>query len=143
MGLDLKDDLCRFQIIIKVPYPYLGDRWINEKRRINGQWYIWQTALRLVQGYGKSIRSKADYAVTYVLDSGFEKFVCRMHKVDKMDEMKVALEQILRTVELVLHYQSPAHDFQHILRVYRNAGKISKKEEGADLDIVLARCPIA
>jgi ATP-dependent DNA helicase DinG len=26
MGLDLKDDLTRFQIIIKVPYPYLGDR---------------------------------------------------------------------------------------------------------------------
>ena len=25
-GLDLKDDLSRFQIIIKVPYPYLGDR---------------------------------------------------------------------------------------------------------------------
>ena len=60
-----------------------------------------------------------------------------MHKVDKMDEMRVALEQILRTVELVLHYQSPAHDFQHILRVYRNAEKISKKEEGVDLDIVL------
>ena len=75
MGLDLKDDLSRFQIIIKVPYPYLGDRWINEKRRINGQWYNWQTALRLVQGYGRSIRSKEDYAVTYVLDSGFENFV--------------------------------------------------------------------
>jgi Rad3-related DNA helicase len=25
MGLDLKDDRSRFQIIIKVPYPYLGD----------------------------------------------------------------------------------------------------------------------
>ena len=75
IGLDLKDDLSRFQIITKVPYPDLGDRWINEKRKINGQWYIWQTALRLVQGYGRSIRSKEDYAVTYVLDSGFENFV--------------------------------------------------------------------
>ena len=74
-GLDLKNDLSRFQIITKVPYPDLGDRWINEKRKINGQWYIWQTALRLVQGYGRSIRSKEDYAVTYVLDSGFENFV--------------------------------------------------------------------
>jgi Rad3-related DNA helicase len=74
-GLDLKDDLSRFQIIVKVPYPDLGDRWINEKRKKNGQWYIWQTALRLVQAYGRSVRSKEDYAVTYVLDSGFEKFV--------------------------------------------------------------------
>ena len=77
VGLDLKDDLSRFQIITEVPYSDLGDRWINEKRKISGQWYNWQTALRLVQGYGKSIRSKEDYAVTYVLDSGFENFVWR------------------------------------------------------------------
>ena len=47
------------------------------------------------------------------------------------------LEQILKTVELLLHYQSPAHDFQHILRVYRNAEMISKKEKGADLDVLV------
>jgi hypothetical protein len=75
LGLDLKDDLSRFQIIVKVPYPDLGDRWINEKRKKNGQWYIWQTALRLVQGYGRSIRSKDDWAKTYVLDSAFGPFV--------------------------------------------------------------------
>ncbi|MGC2573640.1 MAG: helicase C-terminal domain-containing protein [Candidatus Nitrosopolaris sp.] len=74
-GLDLKDDLSRFQIVIKVPYPDLGDRWINEKKKRSGQWYNWQTALRLVQAYGRSVRSKEDYAVTYVLDSGFENFV--------------------------------------------------------------------
>jgi hypothetical protein len=44
-GLDLKDDLSRFQIITKVPYPDIGDRWINEKRKISGKWYTWQTAL--------------------------------------------------------------------------------------------------
>jgi ATP-dependent DNA helicase DinG len=75
LGLDLKDDLSRFQIITKVPYPDLGDRWINEKRKKNGQWYTWQTALRLVQGYGRSIRSNKDWAITYVLDSGFVNFV--------------------------------------------------------------------
>jgi ATP-dependent DNA helicase DinG len=74
-GLDLKNDLSRFQIIVKVPYPDLGDRWINEKRKINQQWYIWQTGLRLVQAYGRSIRSKDDWAITYVLYSGFENFV--------------------------------------------------------------------
>jgi ATP-dependent DNA helicase DinG len=71
----LKDDLSRFQIIIKVPYPYLGDRWINEKRKINQQWYNLQTASRLIQGYGRSIRSKEDWAKTYVLDSAFGYFV--------------------------------------------------------------------
>ena len=77
MGLDLKDGLSRFQIITKVPYPNRGDRWIEEKRKINEQWYIWQTGLRLIQGYGRSIRSKEDWAKTYVLDSAFGSFVER------------------------------------------------------------------
>ena len=80
-GLDLKDDLSRFQIIIKVPYPNIGDRWINEKRKINQQWYNWQTALRLVQGFGRSIRSKEDWAKTYVLDSAFGYFVKKNNNI--------------------------------------------------------------
>ncbi|MGB6527729.1 MAG: hypothetical protein WBF33_06445 [Candidatus Nitrosopolaris sp.] len=40
----------------------------REKRKINEQWYIWQTGLRLIQGYSRSIRSKEDWAKTYVLD---------------------------------------------------------------------------
>jgi uncharacterized protein len=48
-------------------------------------------------------------------------------------------EQIIRTVQLLLHNQSPAHDFQHVLRVYKNAEMISKQEKGSvDLDVVLA-----
>ena len=31
-GLDLKDELSRFQIMTKVPYPNKSDRWINAKR---------------------------------------------------------------------------------------------------------------
>jgi len=74
-GLDLKDSLSRFQIITKVPYPNKGDRWTDEKRKIDQDWYYWQTALKLIQGYGRSIRSKEDWARTYVLDSAFGYFV--------------------------------------------------------------------
>jgi uncharacterized protein len=55
-----------------------------------------------------------------------------------VDELSINLEIIIRKVESLLHNQSPAHDFEHVLRVYRNAEMISKKEEGSDLDIVLA-----
>jgi len=75
MGLDLKDDLSRFQIITKVPYPNKSDRWTDAKRKAHEQWYNWQTALKLIQGYGRSIRSKEDWAKTYVLDSAFGYFV--------------------------------------------------------------------
>jgi Rad3-related DNA helicase len=42
-------------------------------------WYDWNTALRLVQTYGRSVRSETDSAVTYVLDSNFTSFV-RAHR---------------------------------------------------------------
>jgi Rad3-related DNA helicase len=74
-GLNLKDELSRFQIITKVPYPNKSDRWINAKRETDEEWYYWQTALKLIQAYGRSIRSKEDWAKTYVLDSAFSYFV--------------------------------------------------------------------
>ncbi len=80
-GLDLKDHLSRFQIITKVPYPNIADKWTSEKRKINKEWYYWQTALRLVQAYGRSIRSKDDWAKTYVLDSAFNYFVKVNHNI--------------------------------------------------------------
>lgn len=76
-GLDLKDELSRFQIITKVPYPNKSDRWTNAKRNIDTEWYYWQTALKLIQAYGRSVRSKDDWAKTYVLDSAFGYFVKR------------------------------------------------------------------
>ena len=68
-GVDLKDDFSRFQIIVKVPYPDLTDKRIAEMKRRDPNWYTWNTVLRLVQAYGRSVRSKDDYATTYVLDS--------------------------------------------------------------------------
>jgi ATP-dependent DNA helicase DinG len=34
-GLDLKDDLSRFQLITKVPYPNKSYRWTNAKRVVD------------------------------------------------------------------------------------------------------------
>lgn len=76
-GLDLKDESSRFQIIVKVPYPSRKDRWIEAKRKKDGAWYNWQTSIKLVQAYGRSVRSKDDWAKTYVLDTAFKMFVAR------------------------------------------------------------------
>lgn len=68
MGLDLKDEESRFQIVVKMPYGDLNDRRINAKMCKNNGWYNWNTLLRLIQACGRSIRSKDDYAATYILD---------------------------------------------------------------------------
>jgi len=68
-GVDLKDDLSRFQIIAKVPYPNLSEKRTKIKMQKFPLWYKAQTLTKLLQGFGRSIRSEEDWAVTYVLDS--------------------------------------------------------------------------
>jgi ATP-dependent DNA helicase DinG len=79
LGVDLKDDLSRFQVIVKVPYPDLTDKKIAAKKDRDPKWYTWNTVLRLVQAYGRSIRSSDDYATTYVLDSSVSYLLKNAH----------------------------------------------------------------
>ncbi len=76
-GVDLKGDLSRFQIICKVPYPYLGDKLVRKKMNKWKWWYPLQTAKTIVQAVGRSVRSNDDTAVTYILDADFEMFYRR------------------------------------------------------------------
>jgi len=72
-GIDLADDLSRFQVIVKVPYPVHKDPYVAARMREKG-WYEWQTAMRLVQATGRSVRSATDFAETYIVDSEFGEF---------------------------------------------------------------------
>lgn len=76
-GVDLKGDLSRFQIICKVPYPYLGDKLIQKRMRKWTWWYPLQTAKTIIQSLGRSIRSADDHAVSYILDSDWDRFYDR------------------------------------------------------------------
>ena len=68
-GVDLKDDLSRFQIIAKVPYPNYTEKRTKAKMSKFPTWYTSQTLTKLLQGFGRSIRSDGDWAKTYVLDT--------------------------------------------------------------------------
>jgi Rad3-related DNA helicase len=76
-GLDLHDGLSRFQVILKIPFPYLGDEYVKQRKKLNPPWFEWQTALKLMQASGRSVRSERDWAYTYVLDRDFARFVKR------------------------------------------------------------------
>jgi len=73
-GVDLKDDLSRFQIICKVPYPYLGDKIVKKRMHRWPWWYPLQTAKTIVQSVGRSVRSFNDHAVSYILDADWNRF---------------------------------------------------------------------
>jgi Rad3-related DNA helicase len=76
-GLDLVGDLARWQVICKLPYPYLGDPQIAARRASEPGWYEWRTCLTLVQAYGRAVRSEDDHAVTYLLDADAPSFLTR------------------------------------------------------------------
>ena len=76
-GVDLVDDASRFQIICKIPYPYLGDKLVKKRMNKWRWWYALQTTKTIVQSVGRSIRSEEDHAVTYILDSDFSRFYQR------------------------------------------------------------------
>ena len=80
-GVDLRDDLSRFQIICKVPFPYLGSPLIRKKMNKWDWWYDMQTAKTLIQATGRSVRSDNDKAVTYILDSIWERFYGKNQKL--------------------------------------------------------------
>ena len=71
----MKDDLSRFQIIIKMPFASLADKRIQQKIAINNEWYVAEMFRSFVQAAGRSTRSEDDYSVTYVLDNSFYQWV--------------------------------------------------------------------
>jgi len=73
-GVDLRGDSSRFQILCKVPFPYLGDKVIQLRKNKNSGWYACQTARLVIQAFGRSIRSADDHATSYILDSDWERF---------------------------------------------------------------------
>ena len=73
-GVDLKGDLSRFQILCKVPYPYLGDKLVQKKMKKWTWWYPLQTSKTIIQSLGLSVRSSTDHAISYILDSDWNRF---------------------------------------------------------------------
>lgn len=78
-GIDLKDDLARFNIIMKMPFLSLADPLIKRKAEEFPEWYSLQVALALIQAIGRPVRSKTDWALTYILDLLW-KFFYAKHK---------------------------------------------------------------
>jgi ATP-dependent DNA helicase DinG len=70
-GLDLKNDLGRFAIIAKVPFPFLGDRWIARRAEISRDWYNRQAMIAIIQGGGRVVRTEGDWGNTYIFDASF------------------------------------------------------------------------
>lgn len=86
-GINLSDDSSRFQILCKVPFPYLGDKVVKKRKTNDSRWYPFQTAKSVIQALGRSVRNESDYAVSYILDEDWDYFY-RLNEKLFSDEFK-------------------------------------------------------
>jgi Rad3-related DNA helicase len=76
-GIDLADDASRFQLLCKIPYPYLGDLVTKKRMERNKLWYPYTALKAIIQAFGRSVRNDKDHAVSYILDADWEQFYRR------------------------------------------------------------------
>jgi Rad3-related DNA helicase len=76
-GVDLPQDMGRFQLITKVPWPSLADPAIKFMADSDEEWYGWEAAKLILQATGRICRGPEDYGVTYICDSTFDRLFTR------------------------------------------------------------------
>jgi Rad3-related DNA helicase len=78
-GLDLKDDKCRWVVIIKCPYLNVGDKLVSARiysGAVGRLWFKAQALSTIEQMAGRAMRSAEDSAITYILDAQVNKLYC-------------------------------------------------------------------
>lgn len=78
-GISLDGDKCRWQVIAKCAYPFMGDERVSYRiNELNDwTWYSNQAVISIQQAVGRGMRSQEDRCVTYILDSSFESLLNR------------------------------------------------------------------
>lgn len=128
-GLDLKDDLCRFMILAKVPYPTL-DEFNSKKMKLMPDWYGWKTVTTIVQALGRGIRHKTDYCTTYLLDSCFS-LIFQKQRVPRYITSRITSINVGRIEQQMLEMMDEADGLFN----YRNEGVaavVPKEKETVD-----------
>ncbi len=75
-GIDLKNDLCRFVIIVKTPFLSLGSKYVGARLYGSGEigklWYQSDAMTTIEQMAGRGLRSSDDHCVIYLIDKQSE-----------------------------------------------------------------------
>ena len=74
-GADLLDNLGRFAILCKAPYPNLDSKKIKKRFEEDKEGYVDQTLKTIIQTCGRTTRSADDYSTTYCLDGNIAKII--------------------------------------------------------------------
>ncbi len=84
-GVDLPDSLGRFVVVTSLPFAALGDAQVARRQELDPEGYETDMLIRLIQSFGRIIRSDTDYGDGYVLPSQFAFYI---KKFDKLFQQK-------------------------------------------------------
>lgn len=93
-GIDLPEDHCRFQVLVKAPFASLGDRRMKHILDNYPRIYELMTLLKIVQGAGRGVRTATDWCVTYALDANIARLWRSPDNVWK-DEFETSFRTII------------------------------------------------
>ena len=71
-GWDGIDDLVRFVIMPKVPFPSLGDERVKIRKEEDARSFEYAALVAVVQGAGRGVRHEKDHADTWILDRAWK-----------------------------------------------------------------------
>ena len=71
-GWDGADNLCRFVLMPKVPFPNLGDKHVKLRQQKDPRSYDYSALVSIVQGVGRGVRHETDKAENWILDESWE-----------------------------------------------------------------------
>ena len=74
-GIDLSDELARFNIIFKLSFPNVSSQLWSRRYKFQKDVYFGETAAVLEQSAGRSTRHAGDWSTTYILDDRAAKFI--------------------------------------------------------------------
>lgn len=74
-GIDLPEDMGRFQIISKIPWSSLANPAIRHLAELDPEWFTWETLKVFIQACGRISRTPDDFGITYVPDSSVHRLL--------------------------------------------------------------------
>jgi len=81
-GYDWVGDICRAQVLFKVPYLDVGDKRVARRLELKlWKWYFTEAIRESIQAYGRAVRSEDDYATFYVIDGAFPRLLRQTRRV--------------------------------------------------------------
>jgi Rad3-related DNA helicase len=76
-GISLNEELARWQVILKIPYPNMKDPAVFAKMQARPESYQWDAIRQLVQAAGRVCRTPEDFGKTFIIDTGWNNLYSR------------------------------------------------------------------